>query len=161
GLLAFVRKRLTWKATVNFAAASLVALLLVAPFILQHYTERFSTVEIADPTSDPNTLTRAVQTVSAIDEIEKHPLFGGGTASFHLAFNWQDFGAGWEDQGWISNTELRVLHDTGVVGLLTFVIFLSTLVWQAYKVLKRESSPELIALLAGGVVYGVTFQATE
>lgn len=161
GLLAFVRKRLTWKATINFAAASLVALLLVAPFILQHYTERFSTVELADPTSDPNTLTRAVQTVSAIDEVEKHPFFGGGTASFQLAFNWQDFGAGWEDQGWIANTELRVLHDTGIVGLLTFVIFLSTLVWQAYKVLKRESSPELIALLAGGVVYCITFQATE
>jgi O-antigen ligase len=161
GLLAIVRKHLTWKATFNFAAASLVALLLVAPFLLQHYTERFSTVEIADPTSDPNTLTRAVQTVSAIDEVTKHPIFGGGTASFQLAFDWQEFGTGWEDQGWIGNTELRVLHDTGVVGLLTFVIFTVSLVWLARKALKRESSPELIALLAGAVVYSITFQATE
>ncbi len=161
GLLALMRKRLTWKATFSFAAASLVALLLVAPFLLQHYSERFSTVEIADPTSDPNTLTRAVQTVSAIDEITKHPIFGGGTASFQLAFDWQEFGAGWEDQGWIGNTELRVLHDTGVVGLLTFVIFAVSLVWLARKALKRESSPELIALLAGAAVYSITFQATE
>jgi hypothetical protein len=161
GLLAFMRKHLTWKATANFAAASVAALLLVAPFILRHYTERFSTVEITDPTSDPNTLTRAVQTVSALDEIEKHPFFGGGTASFQLAFDWQQFGADWEDQGWIGNTELRVLHDTGVVGLLTFVIFVASLVWSVRKVLQRESSPELIALLAGGAVYCVTFQATE
>lgn len=161
GLLAFMRKRLTWKATFSFAAASLAALLLVAPFLLQHYTERFSTVEISDPTSDPNTLTRAVQTVAAVDEIGKHPIFGGGTASFQLAFNWEDLGADWEDQGWIGNTELRVLHDTGIVGLLTFIIFLVSLVWLARKALKRESSPELIALLAGAVVYCVTFQATE
>jgi O-antigen ligase len=161
GLLAIVRKHLTWKATFSFAAASLVALLLVAPFLVQHYTERFSTVEIADPTSDPNTLTRAVQSVSAIDEITKHPIFGGGTASFQLAFDWQEFGAGWEDQGWIGNTELRVLHDTGVAGLLTFAIFVVSLVWLARKALKRESSPELIALLAGAAVYSITFQATE
>ncbi|HKD78939.1 MAG TPA: O-antigen ligase family protein [Candidatus Angelobacter sp.] len=160
-LTAFIWKRLTWKAAVNFAAASLVALLLVAPFILRHYTERFSTVELSDPMSDSNTLTRAVQTVSAVDEIMKHPIFGGGTASFQLVFYWEALGTDWENQGWIGNTELRVLHDTGAVGLLTFVIFLGSLVWQAIKTLKRETSPELIALLAGGAVYCVTFQATE
>jgi hypothetical protein len=29
------------------------------------------------------------------------------------------------------------------------------------KILKRELHPELLALLLAGVVYGVTFQATE
>lgn len=161
GLVALIRRLINRKVVFSFAAASLVALLLVAPFVMHHYTERFSTVEIADPTADPNTLTRAVQTLSAVDEIEKHPIFGGGTASFQLAFDWNDFGAGWEDQGWISNTELRVLHDTGIVGLATFIIFVLSLVWLAWKALKHESSPELIALLAGGVVYCITFQATE
>jgi O-antigen ligase len=47
------------------------------------------------------------------------------------------------------------------VGLAAFVIFVLSLVWLAWKALKRESSPELIALLAGGVVYCITFQATE
>jgi len=161
GLVALTRRLINRKVVFSFAAASLGALLLVAPFVIKHYTERFSTVEIADPTADPNTLTRAVQTISAVDEIEKHPIFGGGTASFQLAFDWNEFGAGWEDQGWISNTELRVLHDTGIVGLATFLIFVLSLVWLAWKVLKGESSPELIALLAGGVVYCITFQATE
>ncbi|HET9282503.1 MAG TPA: O-antigen ligase family protein [Candidatus Angelobacter sp.] len=161
GLVALTRRLINRKVVFSFAAATLGALLLVAPFVIKHYTERFSTVEIADPTADPNTLTRAVQTISAVDEIEKHPIFGGGTASFQLAFDWNEFGAGWEDQGWISNTELRVLHDTGIVGLAAFIIFVLSLVWLAWKVLKRESSPELIALLAGGVVYCITFQATE
>src|SRR4029077_3349541 len=81
GLFAFRRGLLKPKVVFNIAAASLSATLLVAPLVLHHYTERFSTVELADPTSDPNTLTRAVQTVSAIDEVAKHPIFGGGTAS--------------------------------------------------------------------------------
>lgn len=161
GLIAFRKNLLNKRVVLRIAAATLGAFLLVAPVVLQHFTERFSTVEIADPTADPNTFTRAIQTVTAIDEVTKHPIFGGGIASFQLAFDWQDFGTGWEDQGWIGNTELRVLHDTGIAGLLTFAIFLSSLVWLSRKALKRESSPELIALLAGGAVYCITFQATE
>jgi len=158
---AYRRGRLTARATLNVAAASLAALMLVGPLVLQHYTERFSTVEIADPTADPNTLTRAVQTFSALEEVASHPIFGGGIASFQLAFNWQQLGAGWEDQGWIGNTELRVLHDTGATGLIAFGTFVGGLVVLGWKAFRRESSPELIALLAAGVVYAVTFQATE
>jgi O-antigen ligase len=161
GLVALKRRMLDRKAVFNVATAGLAALLLVGPFVFKHYTERFSTVDISDPTSDPNTLTRAVQTVSAVDEITRHPLFGGGTASFQLAFDWQNFGTEWQDQGWIGNTELRVLHDTGAVGLIVFVAFLFSLVHRSWKVLKREFSAELAALLLSGVVYSITFQATE
>jgi len=161
GFVAWRRRLLDRKVVLNVAAAGLVALLLVGPFVLTHYTERFSTVDISDPTADPNTLTRAVQTISAVDEVTKHPIFGGGTSSFQLAFNWEDFGAGWQDQGWIGNTELRVLHDTGIVGLLVFLAFLAVLVRRSLKVLKREFSVELLALLLSGVVYSITFQATE
>ena len=161
GFIAWRRGLLNRKLTFNVAIASLGALLLVGPFVFRHYTERFSTVDIADPTSDPNTLTRAVQTISAVDEVAKHPLFGGGTSSFQLAFDWQNLGTEWQDQGWIGNTELRVLHDTGAVGLLVFLIFLVALVYRSWKVLKREFSVELLALLLSGVVYSITFQATE
>src|ERR1041385_6077971 len=115
GLIEWKRGLLNRKRVLNVGIACLGALLCVGPFVLRHYTERFSTVDISDPTSDPNTLTRAVQTISAIDEIAKHPVFGGGTSSFQLAFDWQNLGTGWEDQGWIGNTELRVLHDSGAV----------------------------------------------
>jgi O-antigen ligase len=161
GFIGWRRGLLNRKLVFNVAIASLGAALLVGPFVFQHYMQRFSTVDISDPTSDPNTLTRAVQTISAMDEITRHPVFGGGTASFQLAFDWQNFGADWQDQGWIGNTELRVLHDTGAVGLIVFVAFLFSLVHRSWKVLKREFSAELLALLLSGVVYSITFQATE
>src|SRR5579884_1619109 len=141
--------------------ATFGAFLLIAPLVVQHYTERFSTVEISDPTADPNTLTRAVQTITAFDEILKHPILGGGTASFQLAFDWRDFGAEWEVQGWIGNTEMRVLHDTGVVGLLVFGLFVASLAHRAWKAYKLELSPELMALMVSLLVYCLTFQATE
>jgi O-antigen ligase len=161
GFIAWRHKLLQWKVALRVAAACLVAALMVGPFVYTHYLDRFSTVDLADPTADPNTLTRAVQTYSALDDVAKRPIFGGGTSSFQLAFDWQNFGAGWEDQGWIGNTELRVLHDTGAVGLIVFMTFLVVLVRRSLKVLKREFSPELLALLLAGVVYSITFQATE
>jgi hypothetical protein len=157
-----IRKRLlTGKMLLGISQATLCALLLVLPVVLSQYTERFSTVDISDPTSDPNTLTRAVQVGSALDEILKHPVWGGGTSSFQLAFDWQSLGTDWEDQGWIGNTEMRVLHDTGLVGLVVFVAFLVSLYRRSKTVLKLESNPELFALLASAAVYCVAFQATE
>ncbi len=161
----FKKKLLTRKVMLSAAAAGLAAVLLVAPFVIVHFVDRFSTVEISDPTADPNTLTRAIQTITAIDEVANHPIFGGGTSSFQLAFDWQSLGetltTGWEDQGWIANTELRVLHDTGIVGLAAFSLFVVSLAWQARGVLKKQNFPELAALLTGSLVYCVSFQATE
>ncbi|HWS18757.1 MAG TPA: hypothetical protein VN223_12105, partial [Candidatus Elarobacter sp.] len=65
------------------------------------------------------------------------------------------------DQGWIGNTEMRVLHDTGLIGLVVFVAFLVSLYRRSKTVLKLESNPELFALLASAAVYCVAFQATE
>jgi hypothetical protein len=155
------RNLLTRKAVFSLAKATLCALLVVLPAVVPHYTERFSTVDIADPTSDPNTLSRVVQVSSAFDEVLKHPVWGGGTASFQLAFDWQSMGEDWQDQGWIGNTELRVLHDTGLVGLAVFIGFVVSLLRRSRKVLKQESNPELVALLASAVVYSISFQATE
>lgn len=157
-----VRKGLlTRKLLLSITQATVCALILVLPAVLSQYTERFSTVDISDPTSDPNTLTRVVQVGSALDEVLKHPVWGGGTSSFQLAFDWQSFGAEWEDQGWIANTEMRVLHDTGLVGLVVFSAFLVSLYRRSRKVLKFGSNPELVALLASAVVYCIAFQATE
>jgi hypothetical protein len=155
------KELLTRKLIFGIAKATLCALLLVLPVVLSQYTERFSTVDLSDPTADPNTLTRVVQVGSAFDEVLKHPVWGGGTSSFQLAFDWQSLGTEWEDQGWIGNTEMRVLHDTGLVGLVVFSAFLVSLYRRSRRVLKFESNPELVALLASAVVYCVAFQATE
>jgi hypothetical protein len=141
--------------------ATLCALLVVLPAVIPQYTERFNTLDVGEPAADPNTLTRIVQVTSAFDEVLKHPFMGGGTSSFQLAFDWQSLGEEWEEQGWIGNTEMRVLHDTGIVGLAVFVAFLVSLYRRSRKVLELESNPELVALLASALVYCVSFQATE
>ena len=161
---AFVALRkglLTRKSTLSIAKATLCALLVVLPSVVPQYAERFNAMDIGEPAVDPNTLTRIVQVSSAFEEVLKHPMLGGGTSSFQLAFDWQALGEEWEDQGWIGNTEMRVLHDTGVVGLMIFVAFLVSLYRRSRKVLKLESNPELVALLASALVYCISFQATE
>jgi hypothetical protein len=155
------KKLLTLKLGFSIAKATLCALLVVLPAVVPQYAERFNTVDIGEPAVDPNTLTRIVQVSSAFDEVEKHPFMGGGTSSFQLAFNWQLLGEDWEEQGWIGNAEMRVLHDTGIVGLVVFVAFLLSLYRRSRKALKSESNPELVALLLSGLVYCVSFQATE
>ena len=155
------RGLLTKKVVLTLSKTTLYVALVTLPSVFSHYTERFSTVDIADPTADSNTLTRVVQATAASDEILKHPIFGGGVSSFQLAFDWQSLGSDWEDQGWIGNTELRVLHDTGVVGLAVFIAFLVSLVRKSRKALKQQSNPELVALLVSAVVYCISFQTTE
>ena len=145
----------------NVAKATVCASIVVLPAVVPQYAERFNTMNIGEPAVDPNTLTRIVQVSSAFEEVLKHPMLGGGTSSFQLAFDWQALGEEWEDQGWIGNTEMRVLHDTGIVGLVIFVAFLVSLYRRSKKVLKLEPNPMLIALLASALVYCISFQATE
>ncbi|MGB8129552.1 MAG: O-antigen ligase family protein [Candidatus Angelobacter sp.] len=155
------KELLSHRVLVNFAKATLCASIVVLPAVVPQYAERFTTLDIAEPAMDPNTLTRVVQVSSAFEEVLKHPMLGGGTSSFQLTFDWQSLGEDWEDQGWIGNTEMRVLHDTGIVGLVIFFAFLMSLYRQSRKVLKLESNPELLALLASALVYCISFQATE
>ena len=145
----------------SIGKATLCALLVVLPAVVPQYTERFNTMDIGEPAVDPNTLTRIVQVSSAFEEVLKHPVFGGGTSSFQLEFDWQSLGEDWEDQGWIGNTEMRVLHDTGIVGLMIFSGFVLSLFRRSRKVLKLGPNPILIALLASALVYCISFQATE
>ena len=145
----------------NVGKATLCALLVVLPAVVPQYTERFNTMDIGEPAVDPNTLTRIVQVSSAFEEVLKHPMLGGGTSSFQLAFDWQSLGEEWEEQGWIGNTEMRVLHDTGIVGLVIFIGFLVSLFRRSKRVLKLGPNPMLVALLASALVYCISFQATE
>jgi hypothetical protein len=69
-----------------------------------------------------------------------------------------------EDTGWISNSPLRVVHDTGLVGLTVFLAFLGSLARTTYKALafaNRSTKVSIVALSAGLLLYAITFQATE
>ena len=140
--------------------ATLSATLVVMPALLSRYQERFSTVEVSDPLADDNTLSRLVQLAMAVDGILEHPVLGNGTASFQLHVSREDVDFG-SDVFWIGNTEIRILYDTGVVGLIFFLWFMASLAWQARTALKKRFRPELLGLLVSAALYCVSFQFTE
>ena len=100
-----------------------------------------------------------------MDNIIAHPVWGSGTASFQLFFNWEDYLPEMGDiAGWLGNTPLRILHDTGIVGLTIFLTFLGTMAWAGRKI-KKNSNPKsrivMVTLTSGVVLYAMTFQSTE
>ena len=151
----------------KLAKALLFANLVLLPAVVPLYLERFSTLGVSDISDisdvDDTTAGRVIAMVSAMDNVMAHPILGNGTASFQLLVSNEELGFGdGEDRGtWIGNTELRVLHDTGIVGLAMLVCFLGSLALRALKILKQNLRPELLALLFACAVYAVTFQATE
>ena len=153
-------KHLNRKAIKSVGIATLCVALIVMPALISRYVERFKTLEVSDPTSDDNTMTRLVQFALALDGIAQHPVLGNGTSSFQLQVTRADIDFG-SDVFWISNTELRVLHDTGIAGLGLFLTFLGMLIWQSIKALKHRFRPELFGMLAACAVYLVSFQLTE
>jgi O-antigen ligase len=140
--------------------AVLGAWLAVAPAIVSLYQERLKNVSVTDVAEDDTIGGRLLINALALQDILENPFFGTGTASFQLMPGAQQLG---DDPTimWIGNTELRIMHDTGSVGLAVFISFLFFLVMGSVKVLKREAHPELLALLLSGVVYSIAFQATE
>lgn len=144
-------------------AALLITGLLLASAIVPLYVERFSTVEVSDISADPDTALRVITIGMAVDDIVQHPILGNGTSSFQLLVSNRELGFTDLDEmgSWIGNVEMRVLHDTGVVGLAMFLYFLVYLAVPAWKLLRRQLHPELLGLMLAALVYSMTFQATE
>lgn len=151
------------------ALGVVLVLLIASPFVLSFVRERFSTIDPAELASDSTTLTRIVQIAAAVQDVQAHPILGTGTASFQLFFDWNDYIPGMRGEnddpgGWVSSTPVRILHDTGVVGLVVFLGFLGSLAAAVYKaghIAGPQTKLVLIALSAGLVLYAITFQATE
>ncbi len=153
-------KRLHRSALFAAGAATLGALLVLTPALMSRYAERFKNVSVSEPAADDNTLTRVVLFSMAAEGIVAHPVLGNGTSSFQLLVTQEDVPF-YSDVFWISNTELRILHDTGVIGFSLFAVFLGMIISKALKTLRRRFRPELLGLLIGLAVYAVSFQFTE
>jgi O-antigen ligase len=107
-----------------------------------------------------STTWRLVMIQDALQEVPQHPLLGSGTNSLGLSFDLEG-GAG---QGaWVSNVTVRILHDTGILGLTVLVGFLISLWRRIRRGLRGWNSqvPMLIALSAGALLYGISFQVTD
>jgi O-antigen ligase len=159
-------QHLDTKRVVKIASVAAVVLLLSTPILVPMLRERFETLGNVNALEDDTTVTRLIQMKVAVDSIREHPIFGTGTASFQLFFHWEDYVSGGmgDGGGWLSNTPLRVLNDTGVVGLAAFLGFLVSLVWRFRKVAHysdHRTRTVMVALMCGTVLYAMTFQATE
>jgi O-antigen ligase len=145
------------------AGAFAVLLLIFSPFLLGLLRERFSTIDLSELSSDDTTAGRIIQMAVAVNNVQAHPLLGTGTASFQLIFNWESY-LGEDAGGWVSNTPLRILHDTGVIGLTAFLLFAGSLLLTARKTIRLlppKTRSVLIALMAGLLLYAITFQSSE
>src|SRR5207248_5632969 len=143
--------------------------LAIGPLVLGFVRERFSTIDVTEISSDETTAIRLVSVGLALQNIERHPVLGSGTASFQLLVDWDDYLPGYKDTkpeagAWIGNTPLRILHDTGAIGLFVFLAFMWQLIIAFRRVVKNTTGTTaaiLIALFAGTTFYAITFQATE
>jgi hypothetical protein len=144
----------------RLALAMLGITIIVAPAIYGIWSERFSTVEISDLSSDDTTRDRLVTVALAGEGIAEHPLAGNGTSSYQLQYTDEAFGEP-DQPGWIPNTETRILYDTGVVGFGLFIAFCCYLGASVKRLLKKTPVLELEALVLAFAVYCVSFQFTE
>jgi O-antigen ligase len=167
-LVALKGRQVQLRRLVPLAVGFALVVLTISPFVLGFVRERFSTIDPSELGSDATTLTRIVQMAVAAEDVKAHPVLGTGTASFQLFFDWDDYIPAMkgdsEAGGWVGNTPLRILHDTGLVGLATFLLFLGFLgraVQKAVRKANAHTRPVLIALSAGLLLYAITFQATE
>jgi len=154
------------KRILNIVLVAAVVLLLFIPFLVPMLRERFETLANVNALEDDTTVTRIIQMKVAADNIRAHPVFGTGTASFQLFFHWEDYvpGGMGDGGGWVGNTPLRVLNDTGVLGLTAFLGFLASLAWRFRKVAHysdHRTRTVLVGLMCGTVLYAMTFQSTE
>jgi O-antigen ligase len=112
------------------------------------------------PEQDPAVQARVSTSTAALDGILNSPLIGHGAGSF--AF---DHTGEHGEPGWISNLELHILYDSGILGLSTFLAGVAALIWRAWRSLLRQTDKQTMAasigLLGATAALLIAFQATE
>ena len=148
---------------VGFALILMVAILVAATGVGDVLQERFTNL-FQQGLEEETTITRLLVIREALQEVPEHPLIGSGTASLQLSFDWTKYFADWtNERAWVGNVVVRILHDTGLLGLTAFLGFLISL-WSKTRRALRRSNPQvpmLIGLSAGALLYGISFQSTE
>lgn len=146
--------------TIMVAAAIILGFSASALGVLR---ERFSNLYVSG-LAEETTMTRFIVLEEALQEVPSHPFLGSGTASFNLSFDWASYVPEWAgNNAWIGNTTVRILHDTGLLGLATLVGFFVSVWWKVRKRLRNASGavPMVVALAAGCLLYGICFQSSD
>ena len=110
---------------------------------------------------DPTFSARLQDWALAWNDWLQQPLLGWGPGSFY-----ELHGLLRANPAWISNLSLRLLQETGVIGLVVFAAFLLTLLVPALKVAEQRAAPTEAAALRGlviayAVLIGLAYQSTD
>jgi O-antigen ligase len=157
------RRKERGKRTVFFALSLVLLLILASTSVGGVVRERFMNLYYQGLTDD-TAISRVIVAQEALQEIPNHLILGSGTASFNLSFDWSNYVPEWAgEKTWIGNTPLRILHDTGVLGLTAFVGFFLTAAYRIRRLwkAKKGSNAILIGLSAGTLVYAISFELTD
>jgi O-antigen ligase len=150
--------------TAALIAAVAVILSIVVPTTGDVLQERFADMFSEGRLGEQTTIGRLIEAHEALQEFSEHRLIGSGTASLQLYFDWSKYVPGMRDSvSWVGNITIRILHDTGLVGLAIVLGLLGSLWWKVRRVLRERSgaAPMLVALSAGMLLYAISFQATD
>lgn len=147
--------------TVTLVLAVGLILLIVVTAVGGVVQQRFSDL-LDQGLMEPTTIGRLVEAQEALQEFSDHRLIGSGTASFQLSFDWSKYLPELRGyQTWVGNITIRILHDSGVLGMAAFLGLVGSMGWKIRLGLRGSQAPMLIALAAGALLYAVSFQATD
>ncbi len=144
--------------------AVVLILLIVVPAVGGVVQERFASLFAEGRLGEESAIGRVIEAQEALQEFSEHRVIGTGTASLQLSFDWGKYVPDWSDHfGWVGNMTVRILHDTGLLGIAVFLGFVGSLGWKIRLALRGRSgqTPMLIALSAGALLYAISFQATD
>jgi O-antigen ligase len=139
-------------------------LLIVVPVVGGILQQRFADMLSEGRIGEQTTIGRLIEAQEALEEFSEHRLIGTGIASLQLSFDWSKYVP--ELQGkrsWVGNITIRILHDTGLIGLVIALGFLASLWWKIRLALRARTNrtPILVALSAGALLYAISFQSTD
>lgn len=156
------RRASHWKRLV-LALAGIAVALSVALFVVRDLSERLSTLSLTEVQQDPTLIRRTGLIVLAIQDIQKHPIIGLGSSSFQLLYLGEDDSYQGAGEAWLGTLFFRIVHDTGVVGMVFLGWFIINLGRRAWRLLSLDDSPYVGvgALLAGAVVMLIAYQLTD
>jgi O-Antigen ligase len=145
---------------------SLFALLLVlgSTLVSGVVQRRFSSL-YNQGLDEETAATRYIVIAEALKDVPSHLLLGNGTASLQLSYEWTNYSPEWAgERVSVANVLVRIVHDTGLLGLTAFLAFLVSLWSKSRRSLREQDSqglPMLVGLSAGTLLYAISFQSTD
>jgi O-antigen ligase len=151
--------------TKQLVRVTLMVGLLLAPILIanaSNISSRFANWSDKGVRGDADTVGRILEWAVAIQTIQEHPILGNGTASFQLLADAKQLPI-LGDRPWVGNYLIRILNDSGLVGLVLFGIVAVRIGKEAKDCVERRVRGYgiIIALVAGCLVYAIAFLSTD